>query len=455
MGAPGSCVQRGTSGSRTEPAPGSGPASPRLDPKPSQPRSRRGRGSQGGSRHRAKARTPKAPAAQRAALTTQEQSWHSHPHCLSCDKQPESHAPSKPDAKRPRQDSLSRVTGWGPQAQAALVDALLEAGEPEIAGAVAACGAMPLPGASNVTVHSRGDGSRHMGGLCHCGRFQCCPVCTPYLMARRLEAIAPLAARIAGDGDLRHFMVVLSLRHHLGADWKILVQALRKMQAALRQGHRWKDAVVGFIRLLESTHGRNGHHPHEHLLVSLRVSEGFDVEGFFGWVREVCERHAKKAGRSCDFQDGWWSEIPRERLIGAVGYLGSADKMGTILEEFSTTTKHQPLWCIPPKAFAQVWRGSKGMRWFGVGGCWKSQATEKTDEELDEERETVGQVLAHVPIAVWKAWTPRERRDRRAVVSDRSLTDAQILEFLVACGAVAGPPPDPWGEEAPDGFRGS
>jgi len=343
-----------------------------------------------------------------------------------------------------------RVRGWGAQAHAALVDALRDAGETRVAEEVADCGLVPLPVAAHVTVHSRGGGRRHMGGLTHCGRFQLCPQCTPFLMAKRLESLEGVGAKLAQDEGLRHFVLVLSLRHHRGARWKVLVAALRKMQATLRRSHRWRRVVVGFVRLLESTFGAHGHHPHEHLLVTIRVADGFDPEKFFRWVRETCEATARKASRTCNFQDGWWSEVSRDQLGKALGYFGSSDKMGTssILSEFSTSTKHQPLWCIPPKAYAQVWRDSHRLRWFGVGGCWHASDTAKSDEELEQERQETGLTIAHVLREIWKAWTPQERRDRRAVVHDRTLTDDQVVHYVVACGGIAGPPPLPdWGEQ--------
>ena len=353
----------------------------------------------------------------------------------------------------------TKVTGWGPRAQMLLVDALMEAGEAEVAWEVASCGSILVYGAQHATVHTMGQQRRHMGHLAHCGRFQVCPVCTPYIMARRLEALEEIGAELAKDEGLRHFMAVITLRHKRGAPWKALVHALRQMQSAVRRGHPWRNAVAGYIRLLESTYRHaNGHHPHEHILVSMRVSEDFDAAGFFAWVHSICKRYSRKARRSCEFTGKWWSEIPRERLGKALHYLGKAEKMGTSdvaddasnpLLEFSTSTKHQPLWCIPPYAYAQVWRDSYRMRWFGVGGVWNTTATAKSDAEIDQEREEIGTVIAHIPRSVWLSWTPKFRREIRALVSNRTRSDAEVVAHIANQGGVAGPPPIPdWGEQA-------
>lgn len=340
---------------------------------------------------------------------------------------------------------VTRVSGWGHQARAALVDALKEANEPMVAREVAGCSSFLLGG--SVTVHQAEGDRRHLGGLNHCGR-PICPICGPYLSARRLEALEPVAARLAADEGLRHFMVVLTLRHRLGSPWRPLVDLLRKMQTRLRTHRRWKDRVAGFVRLLESTHGRNGHHPHEHLILSVREGQEWDPSEFFKWIEEICSQMAEQAERTTEWREGWWSEIPRERLLQAATYLANdSEKQGTLSVLHETTasaTKHQPIWTIPAEAFAEVWKNSKKMRWFGVGGCWKTTETDATDEALNEEREEVGQVVAHIPGDVWRSWTPQERRDRCSVITDRGVPWRDLQEVLEAWGCVLGPPPDPW-----------
>jgi hypothetical protein len=267
-------------------------------------------------------------------------------------------------------------------------------------------------------------------------------------MANRVAGIEVIAARLAADEGLRHFMVVISVRHHLGAAWKPLVKALRAMQTAMRKGDQWKQLVAGYLRLLESTYGRNGHHPHEHILISLRVDEDWDPTAFFDWIESICARQARKAGRTTDWQKGWWSEVPRECLVKAIRYLAEADKMGTsipVLREIaSAASKHQPIWTIKPKAFAEIWRESKGMKWFGVGGCWASKDLLKTDGELNDERQEVGRVVAHIPVDTWRNWTPKERRDRLSIITNRAIPWPELVPELLAWGGILGIPVDPW-----------
>lgn len=371
-----------------------------------------------------------------------EQKWHQRSAVVSEDFLPGRPASFGSDGSR---FLPSRVTGWGPQAQATLVGELMGIGEKAVAAKVGKCGARPLPTVEYIEVKSRGQKKRHLSGVCHCGRFQVCPCCTPYLMAKRLEALTAVAPRLSEDGELRFFMVVISARHRNGVRWKRVVDILRKMIAALRQNHEWRGLVEGFIRLLETTFGKNGHHPHEHLLLAIRATPGWTPEPFFEWIKRTCERVAKKAGGSCSFRGHWWSEVDRNDLIKAVKYFGTEDKMGTkagdALLEFNSATKHEPAWCIPVKAYAEVYLSSTGLRWFSVAGCWKTKQTAKTDEELDGERESTGTGIAHILARLYRSWTRSERLDRRAVIYDSALTDEQVVDYVSACGGAPGPAP--------------
>lgn len=350
-----------------------------------------------------------------------------------------------------------RVAGFGYSAKAALVSALLEAEKGEVAGEVARCSSFLLHGKREVTLHEADGGGRHFGGLNHCGRVTC-PVCGPYLMAKRMEALTPVTERVALDEGLRFFYLVLTLRHRKGGRFRSIVKVLRECQRELIQNRsRWRPVVAGWIRVMETTYGRNGHHPHENMILAINAEQ--DPDAFFAWIQEKFEAAARKRNRTADWaaegKDGrphpWWSEIDREELAKVLHYFGKDEKMGrppaALREAMGQAHKHQPVWSIPAEAFAEVWMESKGLRWFGVGGVFKTDETDKTDEELSEEREEVAPVIGHIPREVWAAWTPEERRDRQAVLTDRSLTRPQILEYLVACGGVEGPPPEPdWGD---------
>lgn len=368
-------------------------------------------------------------------------------------------AGSCPEGARLKPNDLCcppRVSGYGYQARAALVGALVEDGCLEVAGEVAHCSSFILGAGRGMTLHENEEGRRHLGGMNHCGRA-CCPICGPYLMAKRMEALHPVAERLAEDEGLRFFYLVMTIRHKKGGRFRELVRILRLCQRNLVQNRaKWRKVIEGHIRVLESTHTRNGHHPHENMI--LAADAGIDADAFFAWLQKQFEKTARKHKRTAEWaevgQDGtphpWWSEIPRDELGKVVNYLGSDEKMGrppaALREALGSAHKHQPLWAMEPRAFAEVWTESKGLRWFDVGGVFRTVATDKTDEELNEERVETAPAIGYVPRDVFRTWTGAEKRDRQAVLVDRTLMKAQALEYLVAVGGVVGPPPEPdWG----------
>lgn len=338
-----------------------------------------------------------------------------------------------------------KVSGSGYQAHAALVSSLAEDGFGGTAYEVAGCSSFAI--GDGVEVASHGEGKRSIDGTNKCGRMVC-PICCPYIMAKRQEALEPLVLRLSQNKELRFFYCVLTLRHKKGAKWRELVDVLREVLRGMTQGadSKWRKWIKGMIRTLESTYGRNGHHPHLNLV--LVCPANIDPAEFFGWFARLFAKRAKDRGRSVEWVPGWWSEVPPERLLPTVRYLGKDEKMGNapsaLRESLGATTKHQPLWCLPSHAFSEIYMTSKKVRWFDTSGLFAGTDADKSDEELSEERTSEKPKMAYISRDVLLSWTPKERRDRWAVISDRTLTDAQVVEVVVAWGGLAGPRPDPW-----------
>jgi hypothetical protein len=114
-------------------------------------------------------------------------------------------------------------------------------------------------------------------------------------------------------------------------------------------------------------------------------------------------------------------------------------------EVSSASSKHQPIWTIPGKAYAEVWKDSKGMHWFAVTGCWRTPKTAKTDAELDAERMVDDEnVVAHLLAATYKAWTPAQRRERMIVIRDPKIRTEDMLRLLGPFGVKSGRHVDKW-----------
>lgn len=113
-----------------------------------------------------------------------------------------------------------------------------------------------------------GDRKAHWSGISVCGSVWTCPVCsTKVQLSRRDEVKQALRNhRKAGGSSL---LATLTFRHGprdpLADTLANFSKALSRMKAS-RAYKRIRDALgmVGTIRTLEITHGRNGWHPHVH-----------------------------------------------------------------------------------------------------------------------------------------------------------------------------------------------
>lgn len=303
--------------------------------------------------------------------------------------------------------TVAMVEGWSETREALL----------RSSSELAACGTRPVPGGGKVTVREH-EGRRHVCGLIPCGRMLC-PVCGPFAGDRRREALAAVAPELAPQG--RHFTGALTLRHRMGVAWVQLAHAERTIWRRQQQRREWREAVIGFVRQDECTYGDNGFHQHIQFLITLRAD--VDPEAFQVWLAEFWQREARKLGRTCDWKEGWWSEVAPAEVARVVQYVakdGTGDTPAPTLGHVvaaevlgGDAKRGSALWDLPPVPFAEVWIDSKRHRWFATGGVWadalKAEKVEEDDDAMAV-REEKGECIAAAPGAAWKA-LPRELRD--------------------------------------------
>jgi hypothetical protein len=105
----------------------------------------------------------------------------------------------------------------------------------------------------------------------HCGSVWACPVCAAKIATRRAEEVAEVM-RIALERGCAASMVTLTMRHHQGQSLADCWAALSKGWRAVTTGTQWTtdaDAagLVGWVRAVEVTQGKNGWHVHVHALL--------------------------------------------------------------------------------------------------------------------------------------------------------------------------------------------
>lgn len=332
----------------------------------------------------------------------------------------------------------------GPAAQAALIRALRDAGQSDVAAEVGKCCQWPLYGQDVVVIYEKGE-SRTIG-LNHCKRLLC-PICAPFLIQKHVGRLRYTAERLARQDGLHHLLLTLSLQHGPEAPWKALVNTLMAMMNSLRGGKQWRNLILGYARVLESTHGAGGHHPHLHVLASVQAPEGWDCSGFSVWVEKTCERVAARAGMACLFTDGWCKRIPSTDLSRTVSYFRRRDKWGQVVVErgapASTGSDHRrAIWAVPAAAYAEIWCESKGTHWFSSSGCWKAAGSTSTpsDSVLTDGATHYGNPLCEsgmtfvIPADVIRSWTGTVRRDRLAFIENPGVPAADRIATAIAWG---------------------
>jgi hypothetical protein len=351
-------------------------------------------------------------------------------------------------------DNVSLRLAAAKNDHARLVKTLREAGYMDVAEVVSRCGTRPLPTVMNIDVRGNEEKHRYIGGVCHCNSM-ICPPCAKYYAAKRREKLqvqgeelakhifdkCDCSQKVSSIGTLpicllggkpvylkgaKAYHMVTTLRHRMGAKYSVLVGALSEVHKKIQQRSFWRESVVGNVRSMELTYGTNGFHPHHHNLVIL--GSWVDAEWFSNKVKLFWEKELGKLGRSCDWKAGWFEQVRGESFDDLVRYLNKA-----VNEVSLFSNKIKTPWQLPANAYVEVYREGKGVRWFGVSGVWKSDETVKAESEaeLEGERESKDPILVSIPIENWNSLTIEDKLLVRAVVADKTISNADCVNTLI------------------------
>jgi Replication protein len=136
------------------------------------------------------------------------------------------------------------------------------------------CGAKTVTGFGGPILRISGAaGERVAGyaGLVTCGSVWACPVCAAKISARRAEELSHVMRHVLTAGGSAS-LITLTMRHHVGHRLKDLWGALSSAWRGAISGKQWiadqeLGGLLGWVRVVEATYGRNGWHLHVHALV--------------------------------------------------------------------------------------------------------------------------------------------------------------------------------------------
>ena len=281
--------------------------------------------------------------------------------------------------------------------------------------------------------HGGGQVSGSFCGLVSCKSVWACPVCSARISGVRRDEMNALLAWSRGKG---HAVVMLTLtaRHNSKTALGPFLSDLKEAARRLRQSRGWRDlAVVGSVTATEVTHGRNGWHPHLHLLMILDGSSADALAAVEG-VRAEWLRSLGKMGR-----DGNGAAFQVQSASAAGDYIakfGAADEIALgsakqgrkgslspwqLLADAASGDKRA---CALWVEFAVAFKGKSQLQW-SRGLKAKAEIDDLSDDEAAD--------VAPVSLRVWAgksdAWRAARLRRCSLVDAAESGSDLDAAEF--------------------------
>jgi Replication protein len=318
------------------------------------------------------------------------------------------------------------------------------------------------------------DARAHTAGLQTCGSVWACPLCSERILAGRAdELLSAIETHRAAGGDV--LLVTLTMRHNLRQALLALLNGLGEAWSSARKAGKLQRAVlagVDWVRRVEVTYGRNGWHVHIHAL--LFVEAGTDPEPigaamFAGWRARLVSQGFEAPS------DERGMKIKRLDLSDAgaavAAYLGQdVTDRKRAAHELASSAKvaragnRTPMQVLRDcERFGEagdfdVWaeweaasKGRKAITWSKGARDRLVLGVEKTDEELAQETDRGGEIVALIDPDAWREIVKRPKlvsHILQRVETEVYLVDADLFEAVSSlldregfAGAVCRPPP--------------
>ena len=305
-------------------------------------------------------------------------------------------------------------------------------------------------------LHSAEVQKAHFKGLQTCGSVWADPVCASKITERRR---VELTGALAANPQYRVALVTLTLRHAAGDRLDAVLDPMLAAYRFIKSGRRWKEFVgdvglVGSIRALEVTLGKNGWHPHLHLLTFQDGGQPADLEGFLTerWLAAI-ERQGREAlaGPGCDVRTAnadvaayiakygtqpidttfrWTLEHELAKGPAKRGKDGGGETPTQLLANYLVGHKESGWrW----QEYAHTFKGKRQLQWSRGLRDLLGLDKELTDKELAEQQEKDSVLLAALSLSQWRAVLGNDCRGELLEVA--SSGDAvKVYQFLDSLG---------------------
>lgn len=246
------------------------------------------------------------------------------------------------------------------------------------------------------------------GNLQICSSVWNCAVCAATISEQRRSELKQGIARHRKNGG-HVYLLTLTNSHHFGDNLAQLMAGQKKALKYLWSDRKSKEhfaelGKVGHITANEVTHGKNGWHPHMHIL--LFFDKAVDIKALQDFIAEYWQHCCKKAGlkkpsleHGCDITDGKFADryvskwgLEEEMTKGHIkkGREGGNTPFDLLRLSESGCEESGRLF----QKYAAAYKGKRQLNWSNglkalllVEEVTDKEAAEKDDEESVEERE--------------------------------------------------------------------
>lgn len=258
----------------------------------------------------------------------------------------------------------------------------------------------------------------HYAGLHRCGSVWWCPVCAAKIAERRrAELVAAVATAKAMGWQV--LLLTATVPHGLGDDIRAMLDQMLNAWRRMTTGRAGKDmrkllGIEGTIRALEVTDGKNGFHPHFHVLIFAKSD--FTPQSFQAGFLPLWQDACVKAGLPCPsdehglrVDDGSWAakyaskwgledEMVRGHMKTSKGDKGMTpwDFLRDILENGSRRSEERF------RLYAEAFKGRRQLYWSN-GLKARLAVEEVSDEDLVNQQEEHARELAELTEDQWRA----------------------------------------------------
>jgi len=289
-------------------------------------------------------------------------------------------------------------------------------------------------------------------GLQVCASVWLCPVCAAKISERRRVQVKGAIAEAQRRGFVV-MMMTLTVPHALGDDLPAMLDTMTKAYADTSSNRAGKKArkamqLLGTVRVLEVTHGRNGWHPHYHVLMFLDAGSGQTTQSVKDLMTPVWQDACVKRGLPCPSEErgvnvkpaadaasyvakwGLEHEMTKGHLKTAKGVKGATP--WALLSEYQETREKRPaaLWL----AFAAAFKGRRQLCW--SKGLRELLAVEELDDaEIAAIEDGPAVVLAQLTDDQWR--DVLHTRSEAVVLQVAEETPGELTAFLAGLSAMA------------------